>query len=197
MSGVDFELTPIYSSSHNTSGCKTINSCTYLCLKSLFLQQGMEGAGKRGRESEPSHLENVKGYFDLISGLLCFFFVLLLTKAMQHWNLEESTLQRIEQKQQKKKPKQTQQFLICFYLRDKKEETTIWNSGSQSILLKTREKVRQWRRVWGRVEEWVWGPRSTNKYSHLHKRTLLYRHCFAQLRSSYWNIDSATCFIGR
>lgn len=98
MSGVDFELTPIYSSSHNTSGCETINSalkwCTYLCLKSLFLQQGMEGAGKRGRESEQSHLENVKGYFDLISGLFGFCLV-LLTKVMQHWNFEESTLQRI------------------------------------------------------------------------------------------------------
>lgn len=54
-------------------GVKTVNSalklCTYLCLKSLFLQQGTEGAGKRGKESEQSHSEIDKGYFNLVSEL--------------------------------------------------------------------------------------------------------------------------------
>lgn len=62
-----------YISNDNCCGCKTVNSalklCTYLCLKSLFLQQGTEGAGKRGKESEQSHSEIDKGYFNLVSEL--------------------------------------------------------------------------------------------------------------------------------
>lgn len=37
---------------------------TYLCLKSLFLQQGTEGAGEEGKEWKEWLLQTLKGYSD-------------------------------------------------------------------------------------------------------------------------------------
>lgn len=46
----------------------------HLPVSKVFISTtGYGRSRKEGRESEQSHLENVKGYFDLISGLFCFF----------------------------------------------------------------------------------------------------------------------------